>query len=144
MQQAAFLLRSTDMPVSEVGNAVGYDNLSYFHKDIQKAVCYVSKEIQKQFNIMQIRTLFHKWVSFLYTKFVYDVVNETVSKIVWGYKTMTEYYLGIDIGASSGRHILAHMEDGRMVLEEIHRFPEWYEPQGWRAVLGHRGIISRN
>ena len=36
---------------------------------------------------------------------------------------MTEYYLGIDIGASSGRHILAHMEDGRMVLEEIHRFP---------------------
>lgn len=36
---------------------------------------------------------------------------------------MTEYYLGIDIGASSGRHILAHMENGKMVLEEIHRFP---------------------
>lgn len=36
---------------------------------------------------------------------------------------MANYYLGIDIGASSGRHILAHMEDGRMVLEEIHRFP---------------------
>lgn len=32
MQQAAFLLRSTDMAVSDVGNAVGYDNLSYFHK----------------------------------------------------------------------------------------------------------------
>lgn len=36
---------------------------------------------------------------------------------------MANYYLGIDIGASSGRHILAHMENGKMVLEEIHRFP---------------------
>ncbi|WP_130837821.1 rhamnulokinase [Lachnoclostridium sp. Marseille-P6806] len=34
----------------------------------------------------------------------------------------TKYYLAVDIGASSGRHILAHMEDGRMVLEEVHRF----------------------
>ncbi len=33
------------------------------------------------------------------------------------------YYLAIDIGASSGRHILAHLEDGNMVLEEVHRFP---------------------
>lgn len=36
---------------------------------------------------------------------------------------MGTYYLAIDIGASSGRHILAHMEDGRLVLEEVHRFP---------------------
>lgn len=36
---------------------------------------------------------------------------------------MTRYYLAVDIGASSGRHILAHIENGRMVLEEIHRFP---------------------
>ena len=36
---------------------------------------------------------------------------------------MNTYYLAIDIGASSGRHILAHLEDGRMVLEEVHRFP---------------------
>lgn len=35
---------------------------------------------------------------------------------------MTRYYLAVDIGASSGRHILAHMEDGKMVLEEVHRF----------------------
>ena len=32
------------------------------------------------------------------------------------------YYLAIDIGASSGRHILGHVEDGKPVLEEIHRF----------------------
>lgn len=36
---------------------------------------------------------------------------------------MNSYYLAIDIGASSGRHILAHMQDGCMKLEEIYRFP---------------------
>ncbi len=36
---------------------------------------------------------------------------------------MSQYYLAIDIGASSGRHILAHMEDGQIKLEEVHRFP---------------------
>lgn len=36
---------------------------------------------------------------------------------------METYYLAVDIGASSGRHILGHLEDGKMVLEEIHRFP---------------------
>ena len=33
-----------------------------------------------------------------------------------------KYYLAIDIGASSGRHILAHLEGGKMVTEEIYRF----------------------
>lgn len=33
------------------------------------------------------------------------------------------YFLAIDIGASSGRHMLGHVEEGRMVLEEIYRFP---------------------
>lgn len=32
------------------------------------------------------------------------------------------YYLAIDIGASSGRHVLGHIEDGKIVLEEMHRF----------------------
>lgn len=36
---------------------------------------------------------------------------------------MGAYYLAIDIGASSGRHILAHMEGGKLILEEMHRFP---------------------
>jgi len=33
-----------------------------------------------------------------------------------------KYYLAIDIGASSGRHILAHVENGKMITEEIYRF----------------------
>ena len=32
------------------------------------------------------------------------------------------YYLAIDIGASSGRHVLGHVEDGIMKLEEVYRF----------------------
>lgn len=32
------------------------------------------------------------------------------------------YYLAIDIGASSGRHILAHLGNEKLVLEEIYRF----------------------
>ena len=35
---------------------------------------------------------------------------------------MSNYYLAVDIGASSGRHILGHMVNGQMQLEEIHRF----------------------
>ena len=34
-----------------------------------------------------------------------------------------KYYLAVDIGASSGRHILAHRQNGKMILEEIYRFP---------------------
>lgn len=40
---------------------------------------------------------------------------------------MEKYYLAVDIGASSGRHILSHMIDGKMVLEEIYRFPNGME-----------------
>lgn len=40
---------------------------------------------------------------------------------------MSEYYLAIDIGASSGRHMLGTIEDGKMKLEEIYRFPNGME-----------------
>ena len=32
-----------------------------------------------------------------------------------------KYFLAIDIGASSGRHILGSTENGKLVLEEIYR-----------------------
>jgi len=35
----------------------------------------------------------------------------------------THIHLAIDIGASSGRHILGWLEDGKICLEEVHRFP---------------------
>lgn len=40
------------------------------------------------------------------------------------------YYLAIDFGASSGRHILGHIEEGKMVIEEIYRF--------------ENGVVERN
>ena len=36
---------------------------------------------------------------------------------------MGTYYLAVDIGASSGRHMLGSLEDGKIKLEEIYRFP---------------------
>ncbi len=47
---------------------------------------------------------------------------------------MDKYYLAIDIGASSGRHILGHMEEGKMVLEEIYRFPNGMKKQDGEKV----------
>ena len=57
-----------------------------------------------------------------------------------------KYYLAIDIGASSGRHILGHVENGRMVLEEIYRFDNlqvhrnghdcWDMENLWNGIIG--------
>ena len=33
-----------------------------------------------------------------------------------------KYYLSIDLGASSGRHILGYKENGEIVLKELYRF----------------------
>lgn len=44
-----------------------------------------------------------------------------------------KYYLAVDIGASSGRHILGHVEDGRIVTEEVYRF--W---NGMEELDGHK------
>lgn len=37
----------------------------------------------------------------------------------------TKYYLAIDFGASSGRHMLAYVKDGKIVLEEVYRFKNY-------------------
>ncbi|MDO5444582.1 MAG: rhamnulokinase [Eubacteriales bacterium] len=46
---------------------------------------------------------------------------------------MIKYYLAVDIGASSGRHILSHIEDGKMILEEVYRFEN-----GMIEMNGHK------
>lgn len=56
------------------------------------------------------------------------------------------YYLAVDIGASSGRHILAHTENGRIVLEEVHRFKNGLtEKNGhlcWNMDMLYTGIVE--
>ena len=59
---------------------------------------------------------------------------------------MSDVYLAIDIGASSGRHILGRKEGGRLVLEEVWRFENrqlqshghdcWDIGVLWEGVLG--------
>jgi len=59
---------------------------------------------------------------------------------------MERYYLAIDIGASSGRHILGSVQDGKVVLEEIYRFDNkqirrnghdcWDMDNLWSGILG--------
>lgn len=43
---------------------------------------------------------------------------------------MGKYYLAIDIGASSGRHILGSINNGKMELEEIYRFENGMKRDG--------------
>lgn len=47
---------------------------------------------------------------------------------------METYYLAVDIGASSGRHILGHLENGQMALEEIYRFENGMDRQGGKLL----------
>ncbi len=56
------------------------------------------------------------------------------------------YYLAIDIGASSGRHILGHIEDEKIILEEVFRFDNlqvfknghdcWDTDNLWNGIVG--------
>ncbi len=55
---------------------------------------------------------------------------------------MDKYYLAIDIGASSGRHILSHMENGKIVLEEVYRFPNGMEEHEGRKVWDVDGLFE--
>ncbi|MBQ3115670.1 MAG: rhamnulokinase [Clostridia bacterium] len=53
-----------------------------------------------------------------------------------------KYYLAIDIGASSGRHILGCLDNGKLVLEEIHRFKNGAERLGDKLVWNHEALFS--
>jgi len=44
------------------------------------------------------------------------------------------YHLAIDIGASSGRHILGWLEDGVMQTKEVYRFPNGVKREGGHLV----------
>lgn len=44
------------------------------------------------------------------------------------------YHLAIDIGASSGRHILGYLENGKLKLEEIHRFEDYLKEENGSLV----------
>ncbi|MDE6128781.1 MAG: rhamnulokinase [Lachnospiraceae bacterium] len=47
---------------------------------------------------------------------------------------MKKYYLAVDIGASGGRHILAHRENGKIITEEMYRFSNGMEEKDGELV----------
>ncbi|MDR0449989.1 MAG: rhamnulokinase [Treponema sp.] len=55
---------------------------------------------------------------------------------------MSNYYLAIDLGASGGRHILGHTEDGKLILEEVHRFSNAPLRQGGALVWDDERIFG--
>ena len=52
------------------------------------------------------------------------------------------YYLAIDIGASSRRHILGYIDNGRLKLEEIHRFENYITNQNGTLVWDIEHLVS--
>lgn len=52
------------------------------------------------------------------------------------------YYLAIDIGASSGRHILGYIENGKLHLEEIHRFENYITNQNGTLVWDIEHLVN--
>ncbi len=55
---------------------------------------------------------------------------------------MANYYLAVDIGASGGRHMLGHLEDGRMVMEEIYRFENGMQEKGGELCWDLAGLFT--
>lgn len=53
---------------------------------------------------------------------------------------MNTAVLAIDIGASSGRHMLGQIEDGKLTLKEIYRFPNGAEKKNGHLCWNHRAL----
>ena len=53
-----------------------------------------------------------------------------------------KYYLAIDIGASSGRHIVGWTEDGELKTEEVYRFPNGVTEQGGHLCWDTEALVS--
>lgn len=47
---------------------------------------------------------------------------------------MSRAYLAIDIGASSGRHMLGSIEEGQLTLREVYRFENGMQQRGGRLI----------
>uniref|UniRef100_UPI000A911D2F rhamnulokinase n=1 Tax=Clostridium sp. NkU-1 TaxID=1095009 RepID=UPI000A911D2F len=55
---------------------------------------------------------------------------------------MERYYLAVDIGASSGRHILGTVREGKLVLQEIYRFDNGMKRRGGHLCWDVESLFS--
>lgn len=51
-------------------------------------------------------------------------------------------YLAVDIGASSGRHILGWLEEGKIRLEEVYRFENKLHKRGGKLCWDMEALFS--
>ena len=52
------------------------------------------------------------------------------------------YCLAIDIGASSGRHLLGHLENGKLITEEIYRFENGMKNEDGTLIWDIEGLTA--
>ncbi len=55
---------------------------------------------------------------------------------------MTNYYLAVDIGASSGRHIVGWREGGQLKTQEVYRFPNGVTEQDGHLVWDIDALLA--
>ena len=55
---------------------------------------------------------------------------------------MGKYFLAVDIGASSGRHILGTIENGKLQLEEIYRFENGMKRENGHLYWDSEGLFN--
>lgn len=55
---------------------------------------------------------------------------------------MKKQYLAIDIGASSGRHIVGHMENGKLICDEVFRFPNGVKEENGHLIWNIDALFS--
>ena len=53
-----------------------------------------------------------------------------------------KYYLAIDIGASSGRHIVGWRENNEICTKEVYRFPNGVREENGHLVWDVEGLFS--
>ena len=67
--------------------------------------------------------------------YTYDSTDIPKQMCIRDRHNMEKCYLAVDIGASSGRHMLAYMAEGRMRLEEVYRFPNGMDNKDGTCLL---------
>ena len=57
---------------------------------------------------------------------------------------MKRSYLALDLGAESGRAMVAHLAGGKVELAELHRFAKHSRALAHRSLLGYLALVSRD
>ncbi len=55
---------------------------------------------------------------------------------------MNTYFLAVDIGASSGRHILGWLDNGKLCIEEVYRFPNGTSLKNGHQCWDHEALFE--